>query len=167
MKKLALIAVLVLLVSAPLFAANSTTTQIKAVISADLSITAGLPAGPTTLPLAGGTTTLGTITVNSNIAGAWNITVSSLNKGVMKAPGVSVFYPYTFDVKTGGGTSVPGLSGDLGDGTTAADKSANVTTGVATVVYTLEVTNAAASSFSPALPAGEYVDSITLTVSTL
>ncbi len=84
----------------------------------------------------------------------------------MKAPGVSVFYPYTFAVKTAGST-VPGLSGDLGDGTTAADKSANVTTGVATVVYTLEVTNAAASSFSPALPAGEYVDSITLTVSTL
>ncbi|MEL7557054.1 MAG: hypothetical protein AAGU26_12880 [bacterium] len=166
MKKLALIAVLVLLVSAPIFAANSTTTQIKAVINADLSITGGLPAGPTTLPLAGGTTSLGTITVSSNIAGAWNITVSSLNKGVMKAPGVSAFYPYTFAVKTAGST-VPGLSGDLGDGTTAADKSANVTTGVATVVYTLEVTNAAASSFSPALPAGEYVDSITLTVSTL
>ncbi len=74
MKKLALIAVLVLLVSAPIFAANSTTTQIKAVINADLSITGGLPAGPTTLPLAGGTTSLGTITVSSNIAGAWNIT---------------------------------------------------------------------------------------------
>jgi hypothetical protein len=166
MKKLALIAILALLVSVPAFAANSTTTQIKAVINADLSITGGLPAGPTTLPLAGGTTSLGTLTVSSNVAGAWRITVTSLNKGVMKATGISTFYPYTFAVKTAGSV-VTGLSGSLGDGTTAADKSADVTTGVATVVYTLEVTNAAVSTFSPALPAGEYVDSITVTVSTL
>jgi len=167
MKKFVLFAIVALLVSAPAFAADSSSTVIKAVIAQDLTITGGLPTVPTTLPLSGGTTTIGTLTVNSNLATAWTITISSTggagaNKGVMKASGVTEVYPYTVTLKTAGATV---LTGSLGNGTTATPLSkTDVLTGVATVTYTLEVTTSAVTTFSPALPAGTYEDTITITI---
>jgi len=168
MKKFVLFAIVVLLVSVPAFATSSASTVIKAVILQDLTIEPGFNPGPTSLSLLGGTTTIGTLTVNSNLATAWTITISSTggagaNKGVMKASGVTEMYPYTVTLKTAGATV---LSGPLGDGTTATPLSkTDVLTGVATVIYTLDVTTAAVSTFSPALPAGTYEDTITITIS--
>lgn len=161
MKKFALIAIVVALASAPVFAIDSSSTVIKAVIAQDLTITGGLPTVPTTLPLTGGTTEIGTLTVSSNLASAWTITISSINKGVMVADGITRHYPYTVSLSTAG-TSI--LSGALGNGTDATPLSTNVTTGVATVTYLLKVTNAAVATFSPALPAGTYQDTITITI---
>lgn len=175
MKKYVLVALIGLLLSAPLFAITDTTsTQIRAVVSADLYVSSDLALGPQDVIVdgEGGTKQLGTFKVVSNVAGLWRITVSSINKGRMKADGIATMYPYTFAVRSSSGgplvtevSSGDTLSGNLGDGTTAANKEVDVSTGVAEVTYYLEVTTASASSLG--IPAGVYEDTITITISTI
>ena len=164
MKKFAILAILALLISIPVFAQTTSTSKvITATISANLNITGGFTSTALTLPAAGGTTSLGDITISSNMATAWTVTITSTKFGRMKASGITENIPYTVTFRPAGTGTTPVISAQsLGNGTTGTPQSASVTTGVATVVYTLEVTNAA---FSASLPAGTYDDTITLTIS--
>lgn len=164
MKKLAIIAILALLISVPVFAQTTSTSKvITATISANLTITGGFGSGAQTIPAAGGVSSLGDITIQSNMATAWTVTVSSTKAGRMKADGITENIPYTVIFRPAGSGTTPIINElALGDGTTATNRSASVTTGVATVVYTLEVKN---SAFSSSLPAGTYTDTITVTIS--
>ena len=167
MKKLALFAIVALLVSVPVFAQTTSTSKvITATISANLTITGGLTGGSQVIPANGGTTSLGNITIASNISGEWNVTISSAKYGRMKATDIAENIPYTVTFRPAGNGTTPVINAlSLGDGTVSGytPRSATVNTGVATVIYTLEVTN---SAFSASLPAGTYDDTITLTIST-
>ena len=94
-KKVFLLVLAALLISVPVFAATEVSTTIQAIIGADLSITTNIP-GTKTIDIAATSTTLGSVTISSNLS-SWKIVIHSANGGKMVRVGGSDVYPYLFN----------------------------------------------------------------------
>ncbi|HNV19517.1 MAG TPA: hypothetical protein PK712_03945 [Rectinema sp.] len=152
-KKVFLLVLAALLISVPVFAATQVETTIQATIGSSLSITTTIP-GTKAIDISTTSTSLGSVTISSNLT-SWKIVIHSANGGKMLRSGASDEYPYFL---TFGSTTGISLSSDY-----VIEKSApqSATTTNVAVTYTK------ASDFSPALPAGTYEDTLTISLSTL
>jgi len=159
MKKFLAILPLVAIVAAiPAFAANSTTTEIIAVVGKTVAITGGLE--PTkTIDVTATSTLIGSITIRSNTSGNWTISVTSVNQGVMKGDTTSANYPYRITLAPSSGTPI------FENQSIGAGLSTTLTTGIGNITYTLTALYDTAESLG--LAADTYRDSITLTVAAL
>ena len=149
-RKMFLLVLAALLISVPVFAATQVDTTIQATIGADLSITTTIP-GTKAIVITADSTTLGSVTISSNLT-SWKIVISSENGGKMIRVGGTEEYPYLLNFG-----AVTGI--DL-----ATDyeiiKSAPQSPTASNVV----VTYTKAAELVPALPAGTYEDTLTISL---
>ena len=149
-RKMFLLVLAALLISVPVFAATEVQTTIQATIGADLSITTNIP-GTKAIDITVASTTLGSVTISSNLT-SWKIVISSENGGKMIRVGGTEEYPYLLNFG-----AVTGI--DL-----ATDyeiiKSAPQSPTASNVV----VTYTKAAELVPALPAGTYEDTLTISL---
>ena len=156
MKKFALLAIVALLVSAPVFAVgSSSTTQLVAVVGNTVTITGALPTSKT-IDVTATSSEIGSLTITSNTAGNWRISVASTNSGNMKGDNTAALYPYKITLAPSAGTAIF-ENQSIGAGLTTT-----LTTGVGAVTYNLTALYATADSLG--LAADTYRDSITVTV---
>lgn len=159
MKKFALAALVALLISAPAFAVgSSSTTQIVAIVGNTVTVTGALPAS-TGIDVTATSASLGSITILSNTAGNWQISVSSTHNGVMVGDNLAGNYPYKITLAPSSGSAIF-TNQSIGTGL-----STTLTTGIGSVTYNLTALYATASSLS--LAADTYRDAITVTVTAL
>ncbi len=156
MKKFVLFAIVALLAAVPVLADDSSSTEIIAIVGENVVISADLPS-TTTIDVTLTQAALGTLTVVSNTASAWNIEVSSLHGGHMEGDSTGADYGYTVSLQAPGGTYV------LDQVSLSSAQSRAVTPGIGSFVYTLTAQYATAASLG--LAADIYRDTITIEVS--
>ncbi|HAL93472.1 MAG TPA: hypothetical protein PLS88_04795 [Rectinema sp.] len=151
MKKKVFLSVLAaLLISVPVFAATQVETTIQATIGADLSITTNIP-GTKAIDITASSTTLGSVTISSNLTN-WKIVIHSAKGGKMVRVGGSDVYPYLLNF---GSTTGIDLASDYEIVKTAPQSPTSTT---------VVVTYTKASELNPALPAGTYEDTLTISL---
>lgn len=155
MKKLALIAIVALLVSVPVFASDFT-AQVSLQIGAIYSINSSISTSPITLSTGAGpfNQSLGTVTISSNQSSTFTYLVQSLNpapyKGKLRGSATNATHDYT--VTFAGTTTPTALTSDLSSTIAVA---ANVSS-----VPELRIQYGSTT----ALAADTYADSIKVTV---
>ncbi|HNV37120.1 MAG TPA: hypothetical protein PLQ30_07940 [Rectinema sp.] len=150
-KKVFLLVLAALLISVPVFAATQVETTIQATIGADLSITTTIP-GTKAIDIAASSTTLGSVTISSNLTN-WKIRIHSGNGGKMIRVGGADVYPYKMNF------------GTISDIDLATDKVIDKTAPQSATTTSVVVTYTKAAEMIPALPAGTYEDTITISLS--
>jgi len=151
MKKKVFLSVLAaLLISVPVFAATQVETTIQATIGADLSITTNIP-GTKAIDITASSTTLGSVTISSNLTN-WKIVIHSANGGKMVRVGGTEEYPYKMNF------------GTIVDIDLATDKEIVKSAPQSPTSTSVVVTYTKASELNPALPAGTYEDTITISL---
>ena len=155
MKKLFVaLSMLAVIAAVPVFAADSSTTQIVAIVGKSVSITGTLPTS-TSLDVTATSANLGTVTIVSNTTGSWKITISSKNGGYMLGDTSAGHYLYNINF----GTVLTGVS--------LATPQVVTVTGTGTLTYALQAAYTPAATYTPALVADTYRDDITISVAAL
>jgi len=150
MKKLFLLVLVALLINVPVFAATEVSTTIQAIIGADLSITTNIP-GTKAIDIAATSTTLGSVTISSNLT-SWKIVISSGNGGKMIRVGGTEEYPYLLNFGTITGINL------------ATNYEIIKTAPQSPTATNVVVTYTKAAELVPSLPAGTYEDSLTISL---
>jgi hypothetical protein len=153
MKKLFFVSLLFVFLTAAIFAQESVTTRVTAIVGANLTVTTTMSA-TTTIDPALTSATLGNVTISSNLSGGWKITVNSLNGGAMVRQGGTERYPYLLNFGTF--ATAQNLATDLVLNRTG------IQTGTTSA---LSITYSTAASLS--LPAGTYEDTLTISLAAL
>jgi hypothetical protein len=155
MKKLCIaLSMLAVITAVPVFAADTSSTQIVAIVGKSVSITGTLPTS-TSIDVTATSTGLGTVTIVSNTTGSWKITITSTNGGYMLGDASASHYLYTVDF----GTVLTGVS--------LASPQVVTVTGTGTLTYALKANYTPAATYTPTLVADTYRDSIMISVAAL
>ena len=147
MKKFVLLVLAALFVAVPVFAATEVSTELQATVGASLSITTTIP-GTKALDPSQTSATLGNVTISSNITN-WKIVINSAHGGKMVD---SLMHEYPYLLNFGADTGI----------NLATDKVIVKTAPQAPTTTTVSVTYDTAANL--ALPAGTYVDTLTISL---
>ncbi|HEY9053681.1 MAG TPA: hypothetical protein VIO60_02555 [Rectinemataceae bacterium] len=152
----------VALLAIPAFAADSFTTQVKATVDYTLTVTSTIGT-QTVVDVTQTSATLGKLNLVSNLNG-YSLTVSSANSGKMIRQGGTEQYPFTLSV-TSSNTAL-GTSGTLVSAWnfSTGNWTFNATGAQPASEISFVINYQKAADFSPALPAGVYIDTLTFTI---
>lgn len=153
MKKFFIASIILVFFAGAVFAQESVTTKVTAIVGASLTITTTMSA-TTSIDPALTSATLGTVTISSNLTGGWKITVNSLNAGAMLRSGGTDRYPYLLNFSS--------FAIDQNLATDLVITRTGVQTGTTS---TISITYSTASSLG--LPAGTYEDTLTISLAAL